>query len=108
MKSASQHLYQIHLSLSRKLIWKNSLLFTCQILGLVVHTLAADGKYRVLNRDILMIPIQMQSSHKQKSFSNLLAEFLKSRLNFEHFQKKKYHAHKFGIFEITVSENGVR
>ena len=88
MKSASKQLYQIHLSLWRILIWKNSFLLLCQILGLLVHTLAADGKYRVLNRDILMIPIQMQLSHKQKRFSNHFAEFLKSTLNFDHFEKK--------------------
>ena len=74
---------------------------TYQILGLLVHTLAVDGKYRALNRDILMIPIQMQLSHKQKSFSNLFAEFLKSRLNFEHFQKKD-DPHKFCISNITL------
>ena len=74
---------------------------TYQILGLLAHTLAVDGKYRALNRDILMIPIQMQLSHKQKSFSNLFAEFLKSRLNFEHFQKKD-DPHKFCISNITL------
>ena len=88
LKSASQHLYQIHLSLPRKLSWKKYLLLTCHILGLLVHTLATDGKYPVLNREILMIPIQMQLSHKQKHFSDFFAEFLKCTLNFEHFEKK--------------------
>ena len=89
LKSASQHLYQIHLSLPRKLSWKKSLLLTYQILGLLIHTLAADGKYPVLNREILMKPIQMQLYHKQKKFSDFFAEFLKCRLNFEHFEKKR-------------------
>ena len=69
LKSASQHLYHIHRSLPRKLSWKKSLLLTCQILGLLVNTLAADEKYPVLNRDNLTIPIQMQLSQKQKTFS---------------------------------------
>ena len=30
----------------------------------------------------------MQLSQKEKTFSQLLAPFLKARLNFEHFQKK--------------------
>ena len=69
--------------------WKESPLLTCQILGLRVHTLAGDGKYPVLNREILMIPIQMQLSHKQKNVSDFFAKFLKCTLNFEHFEKKR-------------------
>ena len=34
-----------------------------------------------------MIPIHMQLSHKQKTFSEFFTEFLKSRLNFKHFEK---------------------
>ena len=49
----------------------------------------------------------MQLSHKQKTFSNFLAEFWKSRLNFEHFEKKD-DPHKFCISEIMDSENVVR
>ena len=86
LKSASQHLYHIHWSLARKLCSKKSLLLTCQILGLLVNTLAADEKYPVLNRDNLTIPIQMQLSQKQKTFSNFYAAFLKSRLNFKDFE----------------------
>ena len=37
-----------------------------QVLGLLVNTLAADQKFRVINRENLMIPIQMQLSQKQK------------------------------------------
>ena len=88
LKSSSQHLYHIQWSQPRKLNWKKSLLFTFQILGLLVHTLAPNGKYPLLNRDILMIPSQMLLTHKQKTFSEFFAEFLKSRLNFEHFENK--------------------
>ena len=88
LKSASQHLYYIHWSLPSQLNLKKSLLFTCQILGLLLKTLASDEKHPVLNRDNLTIPIQMQLSQKQKTFSQFLAAFLKSRLNFKHFGKK--------------------
>ena len=88
LKSASQHLYHIHRSLPRKLSWKKSLLLTCKILGLLVNTLATDEKYPVVNRDNLTIPIQMQLSQKQKTFSQFLCAFLKSLLNFKYFEKK--------------------
>ena len=42
--------------------WKKSSLLTCQILGLLFNTLAADKRYPVLNRDNFTIPIQMQLS----------------------------------------------
>ena len=60
LKSPSQHRFHIQRSLPRKLSLKKSLLLTCQILGRVVNALAADGKYPVLIRDNLTIPIQMQ------------------------------------------------
>ena len=69
LNSPSQHLYHIHWSLTMKLCWKKSLLFSCQILGLLVKTLSTIWKYPVLNRKILTIPIQMQLSHKEKNFS---------------------------------------
>ena len=85
LKSASQHLYHIHRSLPRKLSWKKSLLLTCQILGLLVNTLATDEKYLVLNRDNLTIPIQMQLSQKEKKISEFFAVVFKSISNFKHF-----------------------
>ena len=69
--------------------WRKSLLLTCKILGLLLNTLAADEKYPVLNRDNLTIPIQMQLSQKQKTFSEFLCPFFKSIRNFKYFQKKK-------------------
>ena len=66
--------------------WKKSLLLTCQILGLLVNTLAADEKYPVLNRDNLTIPIQMQLSQKQKTFSQFLGAFLQSTRTFKDFE----------------------
>ena len=79
---------------------------TCQILGLLVKTLAANEKYALLNRDNLTIPFQMQLSQKQKTFSEFFAAFLKFRLNFKYFETK-YDPHRFCISEITDSENVV-
>ena len=64
--------------------------------------MASDEKYPALNRDNLTIPIQMQMSQKQKNFSAFFAEYLKSKLNFEHFEKKD-DPDIFCIFEITYS-----
>ena len=88
LKYASQHPYYITWLLQSQLSWKKSLLLTCEIFGLLVNALAADEMYPVFNRDNLTIPIQMQLSQKQKPFSEFLAAFLKSRLNFKYFEKK--------------------
>ena len=107
LRSPSQHLYHIYWSLARKLCSKKSLLLTCQILGLLVNTLAADQKYPVVNRDNLTIPIQMQLSQQQKTFSKIFSGFLKCRANFEIFEKND-DPHRFWNFEIKNSENVVR
>ena len=49
----------------------------------------------------------MQLSGKEKTFSQLFAAFLKSRLNFKHFETKD-DPHRFFIEEITDSENVAR
>ena len=49
----------------------------------------------------------MQLSQKQKTFSQLFALFLKSRLNFRHFETKD-DPHRFCILEVTDSKNVVR
>ena len=107
LKSASQHLYHIHRSLPRKLSWKKSLLLTCQILGLLVNTLATDEKYPVLNRDNLTIPIEMQLSEKQNTFYQFLFPVFKSILNFKYFEIKD-DPNRFCISQTTDSENVVR
>ena len=86
LKYASQHPYYITWLLQSQLSWKKSLLLTCQIFGLLVNTLVADEMYRVLINDNLMIPIQIQLSQKQNTFSELLAAFLKYSLTFEDFE----------------------
>ena len=88
-KSSSIHFYYIYWSLPSALSWKKSLLLTWKTSGLLINTLAANEKYPVLNREYLTIPIQMELSQKQKTFSESFADFLKSYWNFEPFEKKK-------------------
>ena len=107
LKPASQHLYHIHWSLPSQLSWKKSLLLTCQILGLLVNTLAADEKYLVLHRDNLLTPIQRQLSQQQNTFPQFFGAFLKSWLNFECFEKKN-DPRSFCISDITDTENVIR
>ena len=96
-------LFNDHFHLS----WKKSLLLTCQILGLLVNTSAADEKYPLLKRDSLTITFQMQLSQKQKTFSESFAAFLKFRLNFK-FIEKKYDPHRFCIAELMDCVNLIR
>ena len=60
----------------------------CKILRLFVNTFTDCDKSSVLNRQYLTLPIHMQLSQKQNGFSEFCSEFLKSRLNFKHIQKK--------------------
>ena len=59
-----------------------------KILGLFVNLLTEDDKYSLLYRDNLTQPIQILLSLKEKTFSRFFSAFLKSTLNFEHFQTK--------------------
>ena len=104
MKFVSEDLSHIHWSLPSQLSWKKSLLLTCEILGQLVYKLAAPGKYPLLNKDTLLIPIQMQLSKKQNTFSQFFDPFSKSRINFKHFETK-VDPHRFCIFEIKDSKN---
>ena len=64
------------------------MLVLCKILRLFVNTLTADDKYSLLNRGNSTQAIQILLSNKEKTFSQFFSSFLKSTLNFEHFQKK--------------------
>ena len=64
------------------------MLVLCKISGLFVNTLTDDDKYCLLYRDNLTQRIQILLSQKEKTFSQFFSPFLKSTLNFEHFQKK--------------------
>ena len=59
-----------------------------EILRPFVNTLSEDDKYCLLYKDNLLQPLQILLSQKQKTFSQFFSAFLKSTLNFEHFQKK--------------------
>ena len=74
---------------------------------MLLNTSAADQMYPGLNRDNLTIPIQMQLSQKQKSFTHFFAAFFKSAMNFKYFEKKD-DRHRFCISEIADSKNVVR
>ena len=107
LRSESEHLYQNHWSMPSQLSWKTSLWLTCQIFWLLVNTFAANEKYPVLTRDNLAIPIQMQLSQKQKTFSQFFTAFLKFRLNFKYFEQKN-DPHRFFNVEITDTKKVVR
>ena len=61
-------------------LWKSLRLF--------VNTLTDGDNYCLLYRDNLTQPIQILLSQKQQTFSQFFSLFLKSSLNFEHFQNK--------------------
>ena len=75
----------------------------CKILRLFVNILSAVDKSLLPNREYLMQRIQMQLSQNQKTFSQFLSSFSRSRLNFEHFQKRD-DSHSLFISEATVFE----
>ena len=81
------------------------MLVLCKFLTLLVKTLTDDEKFSLLYRENLMQPIQILLSEKPKIFSEFFSAFLKSTLNFEHFQKKD-DPHSRCISQITVSEKG--
>ena len=64
-------------------------LVVCEILGLFVNILTGDGKYSLCYRQNLSETIQMQLSKRLKIFLQLIAAFLESSSNFEHFEKQK-------------------
>ena len=76
-----------------------------KFLRLLVKTLTDDEKYSLLYRENLMQAIQILLSEKRKTFSQFFSAFLKSTLNFEHFQKKD-DPHSRCSSQITVSEKG--
>ena len=81
------------------------MLVLCKFLRLLVKTLTDDEKYSLLYRENLTQPIQLLLSQKRKTLSQFFSAFLKSTLNFEHFQKKDDPLSRC-ISQITVSEKG--
>ena len=81
------------------------MLVLCKFLTLLVKTLTDDEKFSLLYRENLMQPIQILLSEKPKIFSEFFCAFLKSTLNFEHFQKKD-DPHSRCLSQVTVSKKG--
>ena len=68
-KSPWGHFYDVFLSFWEKLIGKMSPLLLPEILLVFLNTLTADAKYPIEDWENLPLPIQMQLSQKQKTFS---------------------------------------
>ena len=81
------------------------MLVLCKFLTHLVKTLTDDEKYSLLYRENLTQPIQILLSQKRKTFSTFFSAFLKSALNFAHFQKKD-DSHSRCSSQITVPEKG--
>ena len=100
-KFERQNVYHIYWSTRRQFSCEKSLLVICKILRLFFNTISAVDKCSLPNTENLMQPIHMQLSQTLKTFSEFFPAFSKSRLNFEHFQKKD-DAHSLFICEATV------
>ena len=81
------------------------MLVLCKFLKLLVKRLTDDEKYSLLYIENFTQPIEMVVSQKRKTFSQFFSAFLKSILNFEHFQKKDDPHSRCGS-QLTVSEKG--
>ena len=81
-------------------IWTTEPLAYLLINVKVIQLKKISLKYSLLNKDNLKHPIQMELSLKRKTF----LKFLKARLNFQNFQKKKNDRHSWFISELTDSE----
>ena len=81
------------------------MLVLCKFLKLLVKRLTDDEKYSLLYIENFTQPIEMVVSQKRKTFSEFFSAFLKSILNFEHFQKKDDPHSRCGS-QLTVSEKG--
>ena len=68
-----------------------------------VNILKSVDKYSLPDREYLMQPIQIKLSQKQKNFPQLFSAFSKSKLKFDHFQKKD-DPHSVFISEATACE----
>ena len=102
-KFERQNLYHIYWSTRTQFSCEKSLLVICKSLRLLLNTMSAVDKCSLPNTDNLMQSIHIQLSQKVKTFSKFFSAFSKSRLNFEHFQKKD-EAHSLFICEATACE----
>ena len=89
--------------MGRQINCKKPLLVICKILGRFGNILKSVDKCSLSNIEYLMQPIQVQLSQKQKIFPGLFSSLSKSKLKFEHFQKKD-DPHSLFISEATACE----
>ena len=68
--------------------FQRSLLDTWKIFRPFLNTVTSCDKYSLTSTDKWMQIMQMHLSQKQNIFAQFFSAFLKSALNFEHFQKK--------------------
>ena len=105
VKSARHYYYPIFPWIWVKLSWKKSALVRSKILGLFVNTLTAEYMYSGRNMQTFTQQVQTPLSLKQKSFSRLFIDFLKSTWNGEHFQKKG-ESSSLSISEVIDARTG--
>ena len=87
-ESPWERFYHVFSSFSGKLIRKMSPEVSGKMLAFSVNTLTSDGKYPVQGCENLQLPIQMQLSEKQKTFSEFFMLFVESISKFKHFEEK--------------------
>ena len=69
----------------------------------LVSTFTGNCEYSCSKRENLPLPIQMQLSQKPDNCCRIFIAFLESRLNSEHFEKKR-DFHSSTISEVIDSE----
>ena len=74
-KSLWQQFFQVLSSFSERLISKMSPPVLVEVLWVFVNTVTAEGKYPVQDFENLPLPIQIQLSEKEKTFSQFLFHF---------------------------------
>ena len=76
-----------------------------EILGLFVNTLTVDDKYSSRNIQNLTQQLQTAISQKQKKISGTFITYLKSRTNWDNFDKKDVFS-SLSISEVIDAEKG--
>ena len=65
-----------------------SALLLGKVLGVLLNTLTADGKYDVQDWENWQLPMIMKLSEKHKTFPEFFVPYLESTSNCKHFEKK--------------------
>ena len=68
--------------------WKKLVLIRSEILALLDNTLAANCEYSRINRQNLLLPIQIKLSKKPEIFFQIFSAFFKSTLNLKRSEIK--------------------